>query len=184
MFCGGPDPGLLDEPPVAHKYDRYEADDFATGTDTWSISKIFIPGGFHGTGNPPHFPGFPTYIATLTCCIAELEDILDNGGVPAGNPVTGRDPAVWSSPPLPPSDPQVTITNGVVPGGDPYQSDVLLTLTTPVVLSPGTYWLVFYRHPIGRRDRYRPMGGRREVSRQHQRGRRGAGTSIPSAWTG
>ena len=182
-FVADPDPGLLDVPPVARKYDRYEADDFTTGTDTWSVTKIFVPGGFHDTANPPHFPGLPNTNSTLLSA-ASLNWIIyaDNSGFPAGNPVTGLGSSpVWSLS-LAPSNGQVTITNGMVPGGDPYPSNVLLTLSTPVILGPGTYWLIFYpvadATVIGRWGRQvsNSVNGADAVVA-------GGGDGIPSAWT-
>jgi len=64
---------------------------------------------------------------------------LDDAGVPAGDPSGAGDPPVWSLT-LAPTDPMVVITAGT--GGFP--SNTQLNLTTPLIMPPGNYWLVFY----------------------------------------
>jgi subtilisin family serine protease len=113
-------------------YDIFRADDFSN-TEPWSIQSIFIPG---DTWNPPCDLGCAT---TLNFMIYR-----DNGsGAPAGYPDGGLggsgDAPLWSLS-VSPSDARVALSNDI--GGLPTQ--VSLTLTTPVQLSRGTYWLVFY----------------------------------------
>jgi hypothetical protein len=106
-------------------YDIFIADDF-TNADPWIITTIFVP------GNTWNYGGDLTCANTLNWQI-----YADAGGVPAGDPWSGG--ALWNLS-LPPTDPQVVLSTGV--GG--YLSNVTLNLNTPIVLTPGTYWLVFY----------------------------------------
>ncbi|MGC9025693.1 MAG: S8 family serine peptidase, partial [Chloroflexia bacterium] len=106
-------------------YDIFIADDF-TNADPWEITTIFVPGNTWNTGGD------------LTCATTlNWQIYADAGGVPAGDPWSGG--ALWNLS-LPPTDPQVVLSVGV--GG--YLSNVTLNLDTPLVLPPGTYWLVFY----------------------------------------
>jgi hypothetical protein len=107
-------------------FSSFLADDF-TNPVPWIVDKIFVPGnGWNGFSTLMNATG-------LTWAI-----YADAGGVPAGWPGGGAAP-VWTLT-VPPSDPQVTITNGS--GGMP--SDTLLTLTSPASIPAGTWWLVFY----------------------------------------
>lgn len=107
-------------------YSSYLSDDF-TNTQTWAISSIFIPGS-----------GWSGFTTLLNADDLNWAIYADAGGVPAGDPSNPPAP-YWSYFALP-SDPQVTITNG----SDGLPSNVLLTLSSPLVLPPGTWWLVFY----------------------------------------
>lgn len=107
-------------------YSSYLADDFVIDT-FWTIDSIFIPGDGWG--------GFTTL---LDADALTWEIYADAGGVPDGNP-EGGSPPLWSLTLLP-TDPQVSITSGSI--GLP--SNTLLTLSTPVGLPVGHYWLVFY----------------------------------------
>jgi hypothetical protein len=113
--------------PDAPSYSSFLTDDF-TNSVPWAITKIFVPG---SGGN-----GF-TSLLNATQLTWQL--YFNSAGFPDGDPSVGGIPPVWNLT-LPPIDPQVTITSGS--GGKP--SDVTLTLASPLVLPPGTYWLVFY----------------------------------------
>jgi subtilisin family serine protease len=111
--------------------DIFIADDFAN-TRPWRITAIFLPGNTYDTG------------CDLTCA-DKLNFLIynDDSGVPDGHPDGGLggggNPPVWSVS-LAPTDSQVTLSKGT--GG--WSSNVTLNLNTPVLLLPGTYWLVFY----------------------------------------
>jgi len=108
-------------------YSSYLADDF-TSTMPWNIETIFVPGN--------GWNGFTT-LANATAL--NFMVFADNGGVPAGDPAGGGELPVWALS-VPPTDSQVVISNGS--GALP--SDVTLTLTTPINLPAGHYWLVYY----------------------------------------
>jgi len=107
-------------------FSSFLADDFVN-SGPWTINTIFIPGDFWN-------------LATTFMNATSLHWAIyaDNAGVPAGYP-TGGAPPLWSIA-LPPTDPQITYSTGT--GG--YPSNTTLNLTTPVVLPPGHYWLMFY----------------------------------------
>ncbi len=108
-------------------YSSFLADDFLVNAP-WLIDTIFVPG--------DGWNGFSTLFnaSWLTFLI-----YADDGGMPAGNPSgTGALP-VWSYT-LPPTDPQITITNG----WSGYPSNTQLDLDEPILLPAGHYWLVFY----------------------------------------
>ena len=108
-------------------YSSYLLDDFAN-VQPWNLTAIFIPGlGWNG---------FTTLANATALNWAIYAD--DGTGLPDGWPGGGNAP-FWSLS-LPPGDPQVTITNGS--GGQP--SNTLLTLSAPVALPPGTWWLCFW----------------------------------------
>jgi hypothetical protein len=111
-------------------YDTFNADDF-TNTVPWTIDTIYVPGNTWNTG------------CNLTCATSLNFYIYANSsGVPAGYPdggLGGSGTPIWSLS-VPPSDSRVTLSAGV----GAYQTNVTLSLTTPINLSPGTYWLVFY----------------------------------------
>jgi len=107
-------------------YDVFIADDF-TITEPWNITTIYVPG---NTWNPG--------TSLMNANTLHWQIYADAGGVPAGNP-SGGTPPVWSLS-LPPGDSQVTLSTG----GSGYLSNVTLSLSTPVNLPAGTYWLVFY----------------------------------------
>lgn len=108
-------------------YSSFLADDFVAESP-WFIDTIFVPG--YG------FNGFTTLFnaTALTFMIYE-----DNAGVPAGDPSGGGILPIWALS-LPPTDPQLTITNGF--SGVP--SNTQLDLNVPILLPAGHYWLIFY----------------------------------------
>ena len=108
-------------------YSSYLADDFVVPGDGWSINAIFVPNDGWGGAT------------SMTCAsMLHFEIYADNGGIPAGYP--GGPAPVWSLA-VPPTDPQITLTNGTL--GIP--TNVLATLTMPAqIISPGTYWFIFY----------------------------------------
>jgi len=101
-------------------YNTFSADDFTAGED-------FEIGAIHVMGMVISGPGLSGASAL------NWEIYENNSGIPAGYPGGGA--PLWSIS-LPPNDPQVTLRSG--------NTGVSLTLTTPVSLPPGTYWLVFY----------------------------------------
>ncbi|HOD05414.1 MAG TPA: kelch repeat-containing protein [Anaerolineaceae bacterium] len=103
------------------------ADDFVADS-AWAVETIFVPG--------DGWNGFTT-LANATALNFLI--YADAGGVPAGDPSGAGAPPMWALS-LPPTDPQVTISNGS--GGMP--SDVTLNLSLPAILPPGNYWLIFY----------------------------------------
>ncbi len=106
-------------------YDIFVTDDF-TNTLAWSIGTIFVPGDTWN-GN-----------SELTCANSlNWQIYADNGGVPSGDPWSGG--AYWSLS-LPPTDPQVTLSLGTGLS----LTNATLNLTSPLLLPPGTWWLVFY----------------------------------------
>jgi hypothetical protein len=110
--------------------DIWTADDFVNNR-VWEISTIFVPGDFR----------LPEGTETLLDAVAlNWEIYADSSGVPDGDPSGGGNAPFWSIS-VPVTDTQVTITTGT-PGG--YPSDARIDLTTPVILPPGTWWLVFY----------------------------------------
>ena len=114
--------------PDQYTNSMFIADDF-TNAVAWDINIIFIPGNFNGGGannlNNANFLNWQIY--------------TDTAGVPAGCPQTGEVAPIWSIS-LAPTDSQVAITNG----SGSFPSNVTLTLSTPINLAPGTYWLLFY----------------------------------------
>ena len=111
-----------DYPPEG--WGAFSADDFQN-SDSWSIETIFVPGWMTaGT----------MYDATaLHWCIYP-----DIGGIPGGHPYLGGE--YWCGS-LSPNDPAVTI--GGTFGSD-VTLDVVAGMGAPVVVPPGTWWLVFY----------------------------------------
>jgi uncharacterized repeat protein (TIGR01451 family) len=101
----------------------FSADDFQNA-QTWSIENIYIPGWNAGVS---------MYDSTFHWCFYE-----DAGGVPAGHPYEGGEFLCFSELA---TDPSVTI--GGTYGGD-VTVDVVASQGAPVVLPPGTWWLVFY----------------------------------------
>jgi len=108
-------------------YSSYLADDF-TNAAPWTITKIVIPGdgwnGFTGLGSASSLV-FSIY--------------ADAAGLPAGYPGGGAAPTWTLS--VPPGDAQVALSPGTPSG---YPATVTLTLTTPISLPAGTWWLVYY----------------------------------------
>ena len=112
-------------------YDIFIADDF-TNTQSWSIQTIFVPG---NTWNPG---------CDLTCAdYLHFQIYADGGGAPDGYPDGGLggggNSPIWSLS-VTPADSQVELSAGT--GG--FLTNVTLNLDTPINLTPGTYWLVFY----------------------------------------
>ena len=106
-------------------YDIFIADDF-TNTVPWDLDTIFVPGDTWNTGGD------------LSCANTfNWQIYADAGGVPDGDPWGGG--ALWSLT-LPPTDTHVTLGTGV--GG--YQTNVTLTLDSPLNVPPGNWWLAFY----------------------------------------
>jgi hypothetical protein len=103
------------------------ADDF-TNTQNWSITSIFVPG-YSAAANPTLYNA-----NSLNWYI-----YADDNGTPAGTPPAAGAAPFWSLS-LAPTDPQITITNGL--DGNP--SNTRIDLDTPVILPPGTWWLIFY----------------------------------------
>lgn len=108
-------------------YSSFLADDFISD-NAWSIDSIYIPG-----------LGWNFFTTLMNASALNWKIYADNQGVPAGNPSGGGSPPVWTLT-LPPNNPQVTISTGFT--GQP--SDTTLSLTTPISLPAGHYWLVFY----------------------------------------
>ncbi len=108
-------------------FSSFLADDFVAESP-WVIDSIFVPG--YG------WNGFTTLFnaTALTFMIYE-----DNAGVPAGDPSGAGALPIWALS-LPPTDPQITITNGY--SGVP--SNTQLVLDEPLLLPAGHYWLIFY----------------------------------------
>ncbi len=109
-------------------YSSFLADDF-TNAEAWLVERLFIPG-----------DGWNGFSTLLNATALTWQIYADCGGVPCGDPSGGGAPPVWSLT-LPPNHPLVTLSPGT-PGGMP--SNVLLRLSKPGVLPPGTWWLVFY----------------------------------------
>ena len=119
-------------------YSSYLADDF-TNEGEWTIGTIFVPGdGWNG------FSSLMNATSLTWAIYAEQPEGKPTGpismmGIPDGYPGGGNAP-YWTIT-LPPTDPQVAISAGT-PGG--YPSNTTLTLTTPINLPAGTWWLYFY----------------------------------------
>lgn len=107
-------------------FSTYLADDFVNAV-SWSIDEIFVPGDFWNEGT-----------TLLNATSLTFQIWADNAGVPDGNPESGTP---FMTVTVPPTDLQVVLGNGS-PGGLP--SNVTLLLTTPWVVPPGHWWLVFY----------------------------------------
>jgi len=111
----------------APDYSSFLADDFEV-TGNWTVDTIFIPGN-----------GWSGFTSLMNADSLTWMIYANQSGIPAGDPTGGGDAPLWAIT-LDPTDPQVTITNGS--GGLP--SDTTLVLDTPIDLSTGHYWLVFY----------------------------------------
>jgi len=112
-----------DEPTAS----SFLADDF-TNTEHWRITSIYVPGN-----------GWNYFSTFANATSLNWEIYGDDNGTPDGDPLGGGNPPVWSLS-LAPDDPQITITNGI--GG--YPTNTRVDLDTPVILPPGTWWLIFY----------------------------------------
>lgn len=154
------------------KDDVYLADDF-TNDREWQISKIFVPGDFR-------FPkGAPSTL--LNAEMLHWKIYANDGGKPEGYPRDSVTVPVWELS-LTPDDSQVSITKGYPRG---YPSDTTLTLTTPLRLAPGTYWLVFY--PELNWQSYGGFGRQPSDTENglvtHFIQPRGDATDLPTVWT-
>jgi N-acetylneuraminic acid mutarotase len=105
----------------------YLADDFVVD-GTWKIDRIFAPG-----------DGWNGFSSLLNATALTWAIYSDAGGVPAGDPSGAGSTPVWSTS-LPPTSPYVTLSVGY----SGYLSNTLLQLPTPVKLTAGHYWLLFY----------------------------------------
>ena len=118
----------------SNESDTFIADDFVN-TQTWDISKIFIPGGF--------WVARWGASSLLNATALNWRIYADDGGKPDGDPSGNGNAPLWSLS-LPPSysdvDYQVTLSRG----SSGLRSDTTLDLTTPLRLDPGQYWLIFY----------------------------------------
>jgi len=103
------------------------ADDFVVD-ETWAVNTIFVPG-----------DGWNGFTTLANASALNFLIYVDNGGVPGGDPSGAEAPPIWALS-LPPTDPQVAITNGT--SGLP--SDTTLNLAAPITLPAGHYWLVYY----------------------------------------
>ena len=113
--------------PDVPSHSSYLADDFEVD-GTWKINSIFVPG-----------DGFSVFDSLFDATSLTWQIYADDGGIPAGDPSGASSPPVWSLT-LAPSDPKVTISPGY--SGNP--SNTLLQLSSPLKLSSGHYWLLFY----------------------------------------
>jgi photosystem II stability/assembly factor-like uncharacterized protein len=109
-------------------FDIFLADDF-TNSDARAIQTIFVPGRLFANGR-----------TLMNARALHFKIYNDASGVPAGDPSGRGNPPVWQLS-VPPSDARITLNNGIL---DSLPSDVTLNLTSPLILGPGTYWLVFY----------------------------------------
>ncbi len=114
---------FLDNP----TYSSFLADDFLA-TAPWLIDTFFIPG-----------DGWNGFSTLFNASWLNFLIFADDNGVPAGDPSGVGALPVWSYY-LPPTDPQITITNGF----SGYPSNTKLALDTPILLPAGHYWLIFY----------------------------------------
>jgi hypothetical protein len=113
--------------PDVPSHSSYLADDFEVD-GTWKINSIFVPG-----------DGISVFDSLFDATALTWQIYADDGGIPAGDPSGASSPPVWSLT-LAPSDPKVTISPGY--SGNP--SNTLLQLSSPLKLSSGHYWLLFY----------------------------------------
>ena len=122
--------------PDLQTHSSFLADDFVVD-GTWEIDTIFFPGN-----------GWNGFTSLLNATALHWEIYADDNGFPAGDPSGGGDPPIWSLT-LPVTDLSIYISTGY----DGLLSDTFLTLPTPVKLTSGHYWIVFYptlnRYPYG-----------------------------------
>jgi len=107
-------------------FDIYIADDFLVPAGGWTLKEIFVPGDLWSGGT-----------TLLNAHHLVFEIYTDTPGMPSGYPGGG---GALHSISLLPTDAQIALSVGF--GG--FLSDVTLTLSTPINLGPGVYWLVFY----------------------------------------
>jgi hypothetical protein len=147
-------------------YDIYIADDFTVPAAGWQIQALFVTNNAWNPGNG------------LECVdMLHFEIYADAAGQPAGYP--GGTAPLWSLA-VPPADSQITLSAGT--GG--WNTNALATLTTPVDLAAGTYWLLFYPSAgfsacgqYGRQVADTANGGAAMVINP------GAGFGYPTVWT-
>ena len=108
-------------------FSTYGADNFSNPVP-WQINTIFVPGDVWDN-DPNDLADAPL----LTFAI-----YADAGGVPAGYP--GGPAAPFASMSFAPTDAQILLSNGT----SGYASNVLLNLTSPLLLPTGNWWLMFY----------------------------------------
>jgi hypothetical protein len=154
---------------VYDQYDIYIADDFTVGEYPWYISAIFVNNDTWNNG------------CDLTAATAfNFAIYADAAGSPAGYPGGGA-AAVWSLS-IPPTDSRLTLTAA----GSGFLDNVLLDLrATPVVVSAGTYWLLFY--PTLSFAAVTCQSGRNVSDTQNGAAARvvnpGGGFGFPTVWT-
>ncbi|MBN1550130.1 hypothetical protein JW979_01625, partial [bacterium] len=107
-------------------YSSYLSDDF-TNSESWTIQEIYVPGNLWNPGT-----------TLMNATALNWAIYSDDADLPDGHPEGGNAP-FWSLS-LAPTDSQVTISIGS--GG--FMSNTAVTLSTPVVLPPGTWWIFFY----------------------------------------
>jgi len=107
-------------------YSTYLADDFLIVSPGLNLQEIFIPGNLYNGG---------TTLANASQLVFQI--YADNNGKPAGDPVNGG--AIWSLS-VAPADSRITLTQSA----PLIYGNVKLTLSSPLNLASGRYWLVFY----------------------------------------
>lgn len=107
-------------------YSIYLVDDFMIFSPGFNLQEIYIPGNLYNGG---------TTLANASQLVFQI--YADNGGNPAGDPVNGG--AFWSLS-VAPSDARITLTQSA----PLIYGNVKLTLSSPLNLLAGRYWLVFY----------------------------------------
>ena len=108
-------------------YSSYLADDFVVDGG-WKINSIYVPG-----------DGFSSSTSLTNATLLTWEIYADDNGFPLGYPTSVSTPPIWSLS-LSPSDTKVILSTGH--NGD--LTNTLLNLPSPLVLTEGRYWLVFY----------------------------------------
>ncbi|MGA9396740.1 MAG: hypothetical protein WBV22_00655 [Anaerolineaceae bacterium] len=147
--------------PSWDNWDVYAADDW-NNDQTWVIKKISAQGGWTIDVNLLNASAIHWFIYS------------DNAGDPAGVP--GDMNEFWSIS-LPPTDPQIVL------GGD-NQHNVILNLTTPINLPPGTWWLIIF--PSLNYDNYGQWGWSGTLNavwgQKGHLNNPGGGFGLPSGW--
>jgi len=149
-------------------YDNFLADDF-TNSESWEILTIFMPGRL--------FAGGRTLMNARTL---HFKIYADAAGIPDGDPSGRGNPPVWQLSATP-SDSRISLSNGIL---DSLPSDVMLNLPNPLILAPGTYWLVFYAEmdytPYGQYGRNLSVTANGYDAMVINPG---GGFNLPTAWT-
>jgi hypothetical protein len=107
-------------------YSTYLADDFWIVSPGLNLQEIYIPGNLYNGG---------TTLGNASQLVFQI--YADNNGKPAGDPVNGG--AIWSLS-VAPADARITLTQSA----PLIYGNVKLTLSSPLNLAAGRYWLVFY----------------------------------------